>query len=87
MEAVGRIWDLRSGKCILVLQGHVKSVLAIDFSPNGFHIVTGAEDHTVRLWDLRARRSLYQIPAHTNLVSQVAYESMSRLSLWGLGGR
>ena len=35
LDASGRVWDLRSGKCILMLDGHLKNVLAIDFSPNG----------------------------------------------------
>ena len=36
MDACGRIWDLRSGKCIMMLDGHLKNVLAMDFSPNGW---------------------------------------------------
>lgn len=36
LDATGRVWDLRSGKCILMLDGHLKNVLAIDFSPNGY---------------------------------------------------
>ena len=35
LDASGRVWDLRSGKCILMLDGHLKNVLAIEFSPNG----------------------------------------------------
>ena len=35
MDSCARIWDLRSGKCLMVLQGHLKNVLTVDFSPNG----------------------------------------------------
>lgn len=49
-------------------------ILGIDFSPNGYHLATGGEDNTCRIWDLRKRKSIYVIPAHTNLVSQVKYE-------------
>lgn len=131
MDAHGRVWDLRSGKCVLVLEGHLKEILGIDFSANGYHCVTGnptlchrrhhvitpavypshasltltphktviasliplnvlitsrtphkmlyrylspgSDDHTVRLWDLRQRKSVYTIPAHTNLVSCLRY--------------
>ena len=31
----GRLWDLRTGHCIWDLVGHVKQILALDFSPNG----------------------------------------------------
>lgn len=49
-------------------------ILGISFSPNGYHLATGGEDNTCRIWDLRKRKSLYVIPAHSNLVSQVKYE-------------
>jgi U4/U6 small nuclear ribonucleoprotein PRP4 len=35
LDAIGRVWDLRSGKTCMVLDGHVKDILAMDFSPNG----------------------------------------------------
>lgn len=37
-DSCARFWDLRSGKCIMVFEGHLKNVLALDFSPNGFAI-------------------------------------------------
>ncbi|KAL0557309.1 hypothetical protein IC582_005836 [Cucumis melo] len=44
------------------------------FSPNGYHLATGGEDNTCRIWDLRKKKFLCIIPAHSNLVSQVKYE-------------
>lgn len=38
---LGRIWDCRSGRSILTLQGHAKKILGIDFSPNGYCLATG----------------------------------------------
>ncbi|CAF5121672.1 unnamed protein product, partial [Rotaria socialis] len=35
MDTYGRIWDLRTGRCIMFLEGHLKPALSIDFSPNG----------------------------------------------------
>lgn len=55
----------------MTLQGHVKAVLALDFSPNGCQLASGSEDHTARVWDLRSRQSLYTLPAHSSTVSQV----------------
>lgn len=49
-------------------------VLAISFSPNGYHLASGGEDNTCRIWDLRKKKSLYIIPAHSNLISQVKFE-------------
>ena len=39
LDGCGRLWDLRSGKCVLVLDSHLKSVLAIDFSSNGYRVI------------------------------------------------
>lgn len=49
-------------------------VLGVSFSPNGYHLATGGEDNTCRIWDLRKKKSLYIIPAHSNLISQVKFE-------------
>eukprot|EP00884_Botryococcus_braunii_P020976 jgi/Botrbrau1/7562/Bobra.0159s0012.1 len=77
LDAYGRVWDLRTGRSIMTLEGHVKGILAADWSPNGHVIGTGSIDHSVRIWDIRGRRSpcLFTIPAHKSLVSQVRFES------------
>lgn len=77
MDSFGRVWDLRTGRCIMFMEGHLKGVLGIDISPNGYHIVTGSEDNTCKIWDLRKRSCVYTIPAHTNLVSCVKFEKTS----------
>merc|ERR1712159_216218 len=75
LDAVGRVWDLRNGKSLSVLRGHVKQILSVDFSPNGHHIVTGSDDRTVKAWDLRKNgECLYTCPSHQGLISCVRYE-------------
>ena len=66
----------------------MKGILAVDFSPNGYQLASGSEDHSVRIWDLRTKRSLYTIPAHQSLVSQVrtaARQGSRRLTTLGCG--
>lgn len=55
----------------------MKGILALDFSPNGYQLASGSEDHSVRVWDLRKKQSVYTIPAHQSLVSQVPAHSLS----------
>jgi U4/U6 small nuclear ribonucleoprotein PRP4 len=43
MDALGRVWDLRTGRCVYVMKGHVKQVLAIDFHPDWCAFLTGKE--------------------------------------------
>ena len=67
------MWDLRIGRSIVTLQGHVKGVLALDWSPNGYMLASGSEDHTCRVWDLRTRKCAYTLPCHQSLVSQASH--------------
>jgi U4/U6 small nuclear ribonucleoprotein PRP4 len=57
----------------MILDGHAKEILSIDFSPNGHQIATASGDDTVRIWDMRALKSLYTIPAHKSSVSDVRF--------------
>lgn len=63
--------DLSLVRVMLCVRHTTEQVLAISFSPNGHHVATGSDDHTCRVWDLRTRKSMYTIPAHSKLISQV----------------
>lgn len=85
LDAVGRVWDLRTGRTAMVLDGHAKEILSMDFAPNGlvymwrraltsrFQVATGSGDNTVKIWDLRALRTQHTIPAHTSSVSDLRF--------------
>ena len=47
------MWDLHTGTCRHVLQGHSGRINSLVVSPDGKWCVTGAEDCTARIWDLR----------------------------------
>ena len=73
LDAIGRVWDLRTGRTAMVLDGHVQAIFSIAFSPNGYQIATGAGDDTIRIWDMRSLKALYTIPAHRSNVSDVRF--------------
>lgn len=81
LDAFGRVWDLRTGRCIMFMEGHLKSIIGIDFAPNGYHIGTASEDNTCKIWDLRKRAPLYTIPAHKNLVSDIKFDKSGQYYL------
>jgi len=35
LDGFGRVWDLRTGRCIMFLEGHLKGILGVDFAPDG----------------------------------------------------
>lgn len=57
----------------MVLNGHMQAIYAIDFSPNGYQVATGGADDTIRIWDIRALKSIIAVPAHTNNISDVKF--------------
>jgi WD40 repeat protein len=47
-----KLWDVRSGKELAVMQSDPAPALPVAFSPDGKTLVTGAADGTVKLWDV-----------------------------------
>uniref|UniRef100_A0A096LVP2 Pre-mRNA splicing tri-snRNP complex factor PRPF4 n=1 Tax=Poecilia formosa TaxID=48698 RepID=A0A096LVP2_POEFO len=74
LDAFGRVWDLRTGRCVVFLEGHLKEIYSVHFSPNGHHLATGSGDNTCKVWELRNRKCLYTVPAHQNLLSAVRFQ-------------
>ncbi|KAH8808873.1 mitochondrial division protein-like protein 1 [Xylogone sp. PMI_703] len=49
-----RVWDLNSGRCMGLLEGHAASVRTLQVEDN--FVATGSMDATIRLWDLSKAR-------------------------------
>lgn len=70
---MGRVWDVRTGRTAMVLDGHAREILGVAFAPNGYQLLSASGDDTVRVWDMRALRSVYTIPAHRSSVADVRF--------------
>ena len=46
-----RVWDVHAGHQLLILDGHNSTVIEIDFSNEGYHVITRT-DNFARTWDL-----------------------------------
>jgi len=57
------------------LVGHMESVSDIAFSPQGNHLATASEDHTVRIWDRETGKELAALYGHTRPVNSVVYRA------------
>lgn len=67
------VFDMRTGNEVLVLSGHASCLTAIEFSPDGFHILTGSEDHTAKLWDATSGAEIRTFAHHVDQVLDVSF--------------
>lgn len=68
-----RIWDVKHGKCLLLLIGHDNWVTDLCFHPNNKYLLSVSDDKSLRVWDLvtgRCYRKLLNI--HGHFVTSVA---------------
>ncbi|MBI4662883.1 MAG: protein kinase [Verrucomicrobia bacterium] len=72
-------WDLATGNSTSFASEHRARVRAIEFSPDGRLMATGANDGTVILWDFLERKSLDRLIAQASgTVNDVAFSPDSR---------
>eukprot|EP01127_Copromyxa_protea_P004519 TRINITY_DN14376_c0_g1_i1.p1 TRINITY_DN14376_c0_g1~~TRINITY_DN14376_c0_g1_i1.p1 ORF type:complete len:355 (+),score=65.51 TRINITY_DN14376_c0_g1_i1:78-1142(+) len=50
-------WELNSGTCVGVFEGHTEYLHTIKVDPANSRLYTGSEDATVRIWDLRTKKT------------------------------
>jgi WD40 repeat protein len=68
------------------LTGHLDTVGALAFSPNGQLLATGSTDHTARLWDTTTRgtvRPLATLTGHLDTVEALAFSPNGQLLATG----
>lgn len=56
-DATLRLWELKTGACIQVLEGHESTIR--DIAVYGNVVISGSYDGTVRVWDIGSGKCLY----------------------------
>jgi len=66
-----RVWDLGTGQCTAVLDGHTGGVESVALSGDGRTALSGSDDRTVCFWDLTDGRCLLVFPCDESVKSLV----------------
>jgi len=69
----------------LTLTGHANRVTSVAFGPEGWRIVSGSGDTTVKVWDAVGSRELRTFRGHTDCVNSVAFSPDGRRIASGSG--
>jgi WD40 repeat protein len=57
----------------ILLEGHKQGVNSVAFSPDSTQIISGSDDHTIRVWDAVSGAHLHTMNGHKSRVSSVAF--------------
>jgi WD40 repeat protein len=79
------LWDLATGKPLLILSGHNGPVNSVDISSDGTLIATGSSDGTARIWDATTGQVLQNLTSHKYLVLSVVFSPDGKRLLSGGG--
>src|SRR5262249_10475597 len=78
-DRIVNVWDLSAGydkaKLEQSIENHADWVFAVQFTPDGKHLVTCSRDKTAKVWDLMTKESVLTFPDHQNSVTGVAIKS------------
>ncbi|MFX0197020.1 MAG: TIR domain-containing protein [Candidatus Hodarchaeota archaeon] len=73
-----RIWEIRTGDCILTLTGHTSDVKDVAWSMDGKKLATASLDNTIRLWNVKTGKEISVLPGHTSGVRSVSWHPDGR---------
>ena len=57
-DNIARVYDIRTGCCEMMFDGHVSDINTVKFLPSGDCFVSGSDDSTCRLYDMRSDQEL-----------------------------
>jgi WD40 repeat protein len=91
-DATVRVWDLETGACLKVLEGHQQRAMRACITADGWRAVSGSWDLTARVWDLESGSCIKALEGHGDWADclsvtpdgQRAVSGGSALRLWDL---
>jgi WD40 repeat protein len=72
-EGKVRLWEVATGQCLAMFEGHSNIVWSVAFSPDGKLVASGSADQTIRLWEVGSGQSLKILKGHNGEIISVAF--------------
>lgn len=82
-KKTGRVWDLETGHCLRVFEGHTAKVFSVAWSADQRRALSGSVDKTVGLWDTETGRRLRVLIGHREKVWTVAWSTDQKYAISG----
>jgi hypothetical protein len=82
-DATVQLWEIPSGKLLMMLTGHSDYVISTAFSPNGQLLASGSNDLSVHLWNVMTGESVAKLIGYNGGITDVAFSSNERLLATG----
>ncbi len=82
---LGRVWDVETGKQLVVLRGHEDLITSATYNRDGTRILTTSRDKTARVWDARTGKELAVLKGHKDVVSCGAFSTDGTRIVTGSG--
>jgi WD40 repeat protein len=67
------LWDYYTGQELRSFEGHLRSIRAVTFSPDGHTLASGGSDKTIVLWEVASGKTHTTLRGHTAEVLSVAF--------------
>ncbi len=68
-----KLWDAKSGTCLITLTGHTASVNAANFNLDSTRIVSASEDKTIKIWDTHSGKCILTLFEHVLTVNDCSF--------------
>lgn len=82
-SAAVQLWNMQTGQCIRLFQGHTNQVWSVILSADGKRALSGSWDNTARLWEVKTGRCLRVLQGHTDAVWCIAWSPDEDYALSG----